>query len=88
MLIKNYSKCDVWLDTCTRIKSGEEYDSYENGFDRKNIHADCGSAIIVTEYCERHIRCFGSMSCREDITERDKNNMYVIIIEDKDSPIE
>ena len=63
----------------TWIKPGmiETFD--EHIFDTISIHSEIGSVEIVTEYCQRIIKCFGNLVAEEK-NEMDETGFKIISV--------
>ena len=64
-----------------RINPLQKYETSEMWFNTQPIYSDIGAVEITTEYNERSFDCYGKLTAREDLTNRDTNGLPYIIVE-------
>lgn len=77
MIIKNKTDIDIEINRRV-IHPNQEYNTVEMMFNTVDIHSECGSVDITTEYGKRSFRNYGHLFAYEG---KDKDNQGLKVIE-------
>lgn len=60
MIINNNTNSDLFINN-HELKPGDRFNVMVHIFDTVNIHSNIGSAEIICEYGDIHIKCYGGL---------------------------
>lgn len=78
MIINNNTNSDLFIND-HELKSGDRFHVMVHIFDTVNIHSNIGSAEIICEYGDRHIKCYGDLELRKSQSDLDGDEYSVEI---------